>query len=42
MKFLKMFFAVAVVGNSRVSKFLLVMKHLTTAVYINESGASGT
>ena len=26
----------------RVSKFLLIIKHLPTAVYINESGASGT
>ena len=35
-------FAVVVVGNSRVSKFLLVMKYLPTAVYINESEAIGT
>ena len=30
------------IGNQRVFEFLLRIKHLPTAVYINESGASGT
>ena len=32
-------FVVVVLSNTRVFKFLLIIKHLPTAVYINESGS---
>ena len=34
--FINYIIVVVVIGKTRVSEFLLVMKHLSTAVYINE------